>query len=138
MVIYCRKRRRRRCTLNDATLLDGVLVAQKRASDSDGAYATYDESPPDALDEWRSLAALRAGPRRHAMNCSSCRTPVVRVARNPQMTRSCDFSRRGYPQDCRERSLHRSPILVERTGRLSDERMRPVCTALNVAVNCGE
>jgi mRNA interferase MazF len=29
-------------------------------------------------------------------------------------------------------------ILVERLGRLSDERMRQICSALNVAVNCGE
>jgi mRNA interferase MazF len=29
-------------------------------------------------------------------------------------------------------------ILVERIGRLSDERMRQICAALNVAVNCGD
>ena len=29
-------------------------------------------------------------------------------------------------------------ILVERIGRLSDGRMRQICSALNVAVNCGE
>jgi mRNA interferase MazF len=29
-------------------------------------------------------------------------------------------------------------ILVERIGRLSDVRMRQVCTALEVAVSCGE
>ena len=29
-------------------------------------------------------------------------------------------------------------ILVERIGRLSDGRMRQICAALNVAVNCGE
>lgn len=28
--------------------------------------------------------------------------------------------------------------LVERIGRLSDGRMRQICSALNVAVNCGE
>jgi mRNA interferase MazF len=28
-------------------------------------------------------------------------------------------------------------ILVERIGRLSDGRMRQICSALNVAVNCG-
>lgn len=28
--------------------------------------------------------------------------------------------------------------LVERIGRLSDERMRQICTALSIAVNCGE
>jgi mRNA interferase MazF len=28
-------------------------------------------------------------------------------------------------------------VLVERLGRLSDERMRQVCTALEVAVDCG-
>jgi mRNA interferase MazF len=28
--------------------------------------------------------------------------------------------------------------LVERIGRLSDERMRQVCAALRIAVNCGE
>jgi mRNA interferase MazF len=27
-------------------------------------------------------------------------------------------------------------VLVERLGRLSDERMRQVCTALEVAVDC--
>ncbi len=27
-------------------------------------------------------------------------------------------------------------VLVERLGRLSDERMREVCTALDVAVDC--
>lgn len=29
-------------------------------------------------------------------------------------------------------------ILVERIGRLSDGRMRQICSALEVAVNCGE
>ena len=29
-------------------------------------------------------------------------------------------------------------ILVERIGRLGDGRMRQICSALNVAVNCGE
>lgn len=29
-------------------------------------------------------------------------------------------------------------ILVERIGRLSDGRMRQICSALDVAVNCGE
>ena len=29
-------------------------------------------------------------------------------------------------------------ILVERIGRLGDERMRQVCSALGVAVDCGE
>ena len=29
-------------------------------------------------------------------------------------------------------------ILVERIGRLSDGRMRQICSALNVAVNCGD
>ena len=29
-------------------------------------------------------------------------------------------------------------ILVERIGRLSDERMREICNALAVAVGCGE
>jgi mRNA interferase MazF len=28
-------------------------------------------------------------------------------------------------------------ILVERLGRLSDARMRDICTALEVAVDCG-
>ncbi len=28
-------------------------------------------------------------------------------------------------------------VLVERLGRLSDERMRDVCAALEVAVSCG-
>ena len=29
-------------------------------------------------------------------------------------------------------------ILVERIGRLSDGRMRQICSALQVAVNCGD
>jgi mRNA interferase MazF len=29
-------------------------------------------------------------------------------------------------------------FLVERIGRLSDERMRQICVALSVAVNCGD
>lgn len=29
-------------------------------------------------------------------------------------------------------------ILVERIGRLSDVRMRQICAALSIAVNCGE
>lgn len=29
-------------------------------------------------------------------------------------------------------------VLVERIGRLSDERMREICSALHVAVNCGD
>lgn len=29
-------------------------------------------------------------------------------------------------------------VLVERIGRLSDERMRQICSALSVAVNCGD
>jgi mRNA interferase MazF len=28
-------------------------------------------------------------------------------------------------------------VLVERLGRLSDERMRQVCSALEIAVDCG-
>jgi mRNA interferase MazF len=28
-------------------------------------------------------------------------------------------------------------VLVERLGRLSDERMRQICEALGVAVDCG-
>ena len=29
-------------------------------------------------------------------------------------------------------------VLVDRMGRLSDERMRQICDALSVAVNCGD
>jgi mRNA interferase MazF len=29
-------------------------------------------------------------------------------------------------------------VLVDRMGRLSDERMRQICDALNVAVSCGD
>lgn len=54
--------RRLRPDVNDAILLDealGALGARHRASEYDAAYAAYDESPIDEVDEWGSLATFR-------------------------------------------------------------------------------
>jgi hypothetical protein len=53
--------RRARAELNDAALIDealGALLATRRATEIDEAYAAYDELPLDEPDEWGDLASF--------------------------------------------------------------------------------
>lgn len=48
--------------VNDATLFDEALVAllnRNRDAQIDAAYAAYDATPLDELDDWGSLGAFR-------------------------------------------------------------------------------
>lgn len=54
--------RARRQGLTDSALLDealAALVARHRATETDLAYAAYDEHPMDEPDEWGDLASFR-------------------------------------------------------------------------------
>ena len=47
----------------DSVLMDEALtalLARRRASEIDAAYAAYDAQPLDAPDEWGDLASFRA------------------------------------------------------------------------------
>jgi hypothetical protein len=51
-----------RSKLPDSALIDealAALLARHRAVETDAAYAAYDKSPLDTLDEWGNLASFR-------------------------------------------------------------------------------
>lgn len=54
--------RRVRSESNDAALIDealAALLAQHRTAQIDAAYASYDDQPIDAPDDWGDLASFR-------------------------------------------------------------------------------
>jgi len=54
--------RQARSHLTDSALIDealAALLARHRAAEVDAAYAAYDDSPLDSIDEWGDLASFR-------------------------------------------------------------------------------
>ena len=54
--------RQARSQLTDSALIDEALaafLARHRAAEVDAAYAAYDVSPLDSIDEWGDLASFR-------------------------------------------------------------------------------
>ena len=91
----------------------------------------YNFGPINGENGWRRLNVLTTRARRRMEVFSSMKSvdinPVASASRGPQLLREfLHFAEHGRLES----------LLVDRMGRLSDDRMREVCAALAVAVDC--
>jgi hypothetical protein len=126
--------RKLRSGMTDAALVDealAALLARYRSAEVDASYAAYDEHPLDEPDEWGTWRRSDGRLQRRDRRPRSWGSVVVRAGRDgddPVPLRSA------VNLDSIESVS--IAILTSRLGRLAETRVREICAALAVAVDC--
>jgi mRNA interferase MazF len=123
----------------DAVLIDEALrsfLLRHRAAELDAQYVWWCEPPQTSRRPVVVLSRDAAIPRLHRTLIGPCTTTIRGLSSEVVLEPDEDPVPRVSAVNLDSMESVSIGLLVERIGRLSDDRMRQICAALEIAVDC--